>query len=420
MHALILMTVLAQWAPREAPHYGHTRESRRMGNRSFVGYAFEFAPTSGAGMPSACSTTAPTGAKGEVLTFTRDSNATCSKKGLATTGIADGDLVVMSGNVARVEPDADGVLGLRVEGARTNAILRSQEFDDASWTKVTISIAAPTVTANAAVAPDGATTAERVQIAASTATAQVSVLRQSVTGATGSVRTCSVYIKGNGTSGTTYIYNTKAAGGSTPSTCAYVAGSWSRCSHTFTAGTDDGCDIGTNTYLDIAPTQPAHDVFLWQADFEIGDYATSPIPTVAAEVTRNAEAASFTLPSAIGPSFSLGVSMWWPSSSVGAVTALQLGTGAPDLARIGRNTDTAATLLINATTTTPAVSAMGTTQQRGTLNDSAGARTATWQGASVAAPASSMTGTTTAVSIGALDGIVTKVCADPVAGRCTP
>lgn len=51
--------------------------------------------------------------------------------------------------------------GLLIEGARTNLLLRSQEIDNASWTKVN----APTITTNIAVAPDGTTTADGIQSA---------------------------------------------------------------------------------------------------------------------------------------------------------------------------------------------------------------------------------------------------------------
>lgn len=67
-----------------------------------------------------------------------------------------GVLTAASTNIPRTEYDALGaVLGLLVEGARTNLWLRSEEFDNASWTKTD-----NTVTANSIAAPDGATTAD--------------------------------------------------------------------------------------------------------------------------------------------------------------------------------------------------------------------------------------------------------------------
>ena len=109
------------------------------GRKGTRGYAFfEFAPSGGAGMGAPCACTTPTGAKGEALTFTRASNGTCTKTttgGLTTTGIANGDLVVCSSNQPRVEYDSQGVLGLLVDSAGTNSVLRSQEVNNAAWTK---------------------------------------------------------------------------------------------------------------------------------------------------------------------------------------------------------------------------------------------------------------------------------------------
>lgn len=90
---------------------------------------FEAFPANGRGTFGPCSTTPPTGAKGEVLTFTRATNATCTRTvtgARSTTGIANGDLVVLSSNQPRVSYGSDGVLGLLVEGSRTNSCLRSQ------------------------------------------------------------------------------------------------------------------------------------------------------------------------------------------------------------------------------------------------------------------------------------------------------
>ena len=105
----------------------------------------------------------PTGTRGEALTFTRTGTATCTKTasgGLATTGIADGDLVLYPANMARVEFDSAGTLGLLVESSRTNSVIRSQEINDAAWTK---GAAVGTITPNYANGPDGTLTADRYQ-----------------------------------------------------------------------------------------------------------------------------------------------------------------------------------------------------------------------------------------------------------------
>ena len=131
MLALLVVLSLSQVTPDSRV----TRVERVPGGRMEGGRGgvkawafFEAFPLGGAGTTAACSTTPPTGAKGEALTFARTGNATCTRTatgGLATSGIANGDLVVMSANQPRVEYDSAGTLGLLVESARTNSALRS-------------------------------------------------------------------------------------------------------------------------------------------------------------------------------------------------------------------------------------------------------------------------------------------------------
>ena len=65
---------------------------------------------------------------------------------------ADGTLTSFASGALR-----RGDRGVLIEGSRTNLLVRSQEFDNAAWTKVN-----STVTANATTAPDGTTTAEKL------------------------------------------------------------------------------------------------------------------------------------------------------------------------------------------------------------------------------------------------------------------
>lgn len=122
---------------------------------------FEFLPESGAGTAGACSTTAPTGAKGETLTSPRATAATCTKTldgVFATTGIANGDLVQLASNQAVVEPDATGVLELGVEQARTQIAIRSAEICNAAW----IDVGTPACASDQAAGPFGTTTMDSV------------------------------------------------------------------------------------------------------------------------------------------------------------------------------------------------------------------------------------------------------------------
>lgn len=239
---------------------------------------------SGAGTFGACSTTPPTGSKGEVLTFTRASSATCSKKGLATTGIQPGDFVTMASSQPRVEPGGGGVLrGLR-EPARTSSLLRSAEFDDAAWIKTNSGVAAPTVTANQAVAPDGTTTADRVQVNACPVAGNYSVVLQTaaVLNPTGSV-----YLRGVSGGGSVTVFN-RDAGASASVVCAYVSTSWTRCSVPFTTAASTQFGFGClNTVAPIGGTDTgAADFFAWGAQYESGTYATSYIATTSASATR--------------------------------------------------------------------------------------------------------------------------------------
>lgn len=254
---------------------------------------FEAFPASGAGTFGPCSTTAPTGARGEALTFARTGSATCTKTatgGLATTGIADGDLVVLSANQSRVEYDSNGVLGLRVEGARTNSTLRSEELDVAAvWQSNNSGIALPAVTANAATSPAGTLTADRVQIPGSTTGGQYSQLYQlSACPAGAAAQIGSYYIKGVSGSGSICFKI-----GTSVQNCSYVSTSWTRCTPTINAAASTTVAFAVDVTA-CGANAAGVDAYVWGVQCEnSGAYATSYIPTVAASATRNAENARF-------------------------------------------------------------------------------------------------------------------------------
>lgn len=257
---------------------------------------FEFAPPNGRGMGTACACTTPTGAKGETMTFTRTGDATCSKQGLATTGIANGDLVVCTANQPRVE-SSGGVLGLRVEGARTNETLRSSAIENVVWATTAAGIAAPTITADFAVAPDGTTTADRMQIPACPAVGNASGINQ--TSATiASPSSSSVYLKANaGTPSVSICMYGLASGTRACTQFALNTSTWTRAvvpnvTNTGGMNMEIACENRTGSYTGATDTGAA-DILVWGAQSEAGAYATSYIPTVAAAVTRNVEDTSF-------------------------------------------------------------------------------------------------------------------------------
>lgn len=410
---MLLALLLAQVLPAnpEGPIFTNPATLNR--------YAFfEAFPASGAGTTTACSTTPPTGAKGETLAFTRTGNATCLKQGPATTGIANGDLVLLSTDVPRVSSVA-GLLSFLRESARTNSMPRSEALDNAAWTKNGVGVAVATVTGDYATAPDNATTADRVQVAACPTVGNRSDVIQGVAGV-GTTYTGSFFLRSVSGTQTVSICSFGGAGGAcTP--VVLTDASWTRPSASFLGSATTylavGC-INDAAYAGASNTGAA-DILVWGAQLEQGPWLSSYIPTTSAAVVRNADSAmSATLASSVGTSFSLGASTAYLSSSVTTATAAQLGTAAPNLASVGRNSNTAAAFTINATSTTPAVSAQGTSMLRGCLVDAAGTRTAWWDGSTVSAPAASMSAGVTALSFGALDAYTARVLVDPSPTRC--
>lgn len=97
---------------------------------------FEAFPASGAGTTGPCAASNPTTATGQAFTFARASVGTCSPLGRAMTGITNASLVELSNNIARQEADGDGVLGLHVEQAGTDLLLRFIDYANAAWADV--------------------------------------------------------------------------------------------------------------------------------------------------------------------------------------------------------------------------------------------------------------------------------------------
>lgn len=427
MRLASLLALIAAVASAQ-PRYTTRECSRTPGGRSTrgipceTGTFFEFAPASGAGMSVACAGTVPTSVSGTAGTFTRASAAECSKAGLASTGIANGDLVLLTANQPRVEPSG-GVLGLRHEEARTNSIIRSNEFENAAWLTLGTGVAAPTVTANYGTSPRGTATADRVQLAAATGTNQSLVYQPSNCG-TGANKALSVYVRSLSGSGTTALcVNT---GTVVCGSCSFVDTSWSRCE--FTANvTSNGTWIFGNNSLFTGATYPAYDLLVWGAQCETGTYSTSFIETTSASSSRAVEPGiTYTTPD-IGPTFCAAASIESLSADV-AVANVANGTNADAGATwsLFRQSNTEAGFSIDGTITQPTVSAMGTAVNRLWLSDTTAAQAAKFNAADVSAPANTLDGGVTTIRIGAgvpavpANGIVSRVQVDPDPTRCTP
>jgi hypothetical protein len=222
--------------------------------------------------------------------------------------------------------------GLLLEAQRTNLLLRSEEFDNASWTKSN-----GTISENTIASPDGAVDADA--FIENTAASVFHYINQSVTKAASSIQyAASFYVKNKGRQ---VIVSLQASGGSNgvtgrvnPATGAVVTAAIAFGTG-WTAGTLTMTNVGNDWYrvvmtgtsdtttlvvLQLALHNGTTNVYtgdgvsgayLYGAQIEAGAFATSYIPTVAATVTRSADIATMT-----GTNFSS-----WYNQSEGTIVA---------------------------------------------------------------------------------------------------
>jgi hypothetical protein len=177
-----------------------------------------------------------------------DSRITFARTSTATFVGSDGLIQSAAINTPRFDYDPVTLAprGLLIEEQRTNLVTYSEQFDNASWVKTSV-----TVTANSAASPAGTTTADTLAATGANGTVTQAISTTAI------AMTYSVYLKRKTGTGNIQI----TAGGSTWVTQTIDSTNWTRCIVTQTA-------LAGTTSPGIRIVSSGDEVFAWGAQYE--------------------------------------------------------------------------------------------------------------------------------------------------------
>jgi hypothetical protein len=206
---------------------------------------------------------------------------------------------LLASNIPRIDyPPLGGCPSILVEPARTNLVLYSEEFDNASWSK-----SGTTISPNTTTSPSGTTTADKIVEVTAASLPRVSPIGTVVTLVPHTITT---FAKASERTQIRIVADSSAAksayydlingtvvnvGASATASITLYNNGWYRCILTYTPSV-----IGNGFYIataeagnTIASGDNTKGVFLWGAQIEAGSNATSYIPTTTAPVPRAAD-----------------------------------------------------------------------------------------------------------------------------------
>ena len=228
-----------------------------------------------------------------------DSRITFARASAATHTDANGILQTLRNNKPRIDfdPSTGECRGLLIEEQRTNLLLYSSDFSNATWSANEV-----LVQSNVIVAPDGTLTGDKV-IANST-NAFHFVLQGVVipTGSTfsaymkaGEYTTASMFLSVGGNVGGVFNLSngtvTSVSGTGNTAAIISVGNGWYRCSVTCSGDASDSIRIGPdNGALGSFTGNNFNGIYVWGAQVEAGTFPTSYIPTTPTFTSRASSA----------------------------------------------------------------------------------------------------------------------------------